>query len=356
MPFGLNVLYYLLEDGYEVEIDLLENYSEKYHEILHSKPRINFIGNLLSIRYLKVKYWRIKLRYLFKYNYKNIIAVGHMGAIAANCIPGKNKNIAYFNDEFPSIFNDNFIATKEIALIKRASIIALPDLGRLEGLIDDINFNISSEEVVEFINAPCWIDKKDIPNIDWHVRLGINKIKKIVLFSGGLASINQVIEMITSVKLWADDFVLVMNSNNLKSLQDFKSKVPHLNIQDKIIWLEEDLTEVEFHSLIASSFCNICLYSNVSPNLYTVGKSSGKAMRSILLGVPVICTDFPSFDFIKINNLGICINHPLELAGALDKLNKNSKILIANCNEYSTNQMDTFQEYSVFKTKFLINT
>lgn len=353
MPFGLNVLYFLLKDGYEVEIYLLENYSDKYEEILPTKPKINFIGNLLRGNYNRVKYLRIKLELLTKFNCKNIIAIGQMGAAAANSIFGKNKNIAYFNDEFPSIFKNKFLANREIELIKRASIVALPDFCRLAGLEEDIKFKIEQKKVVEFINSPCWINANHIKKVDWHSKLGIDYSKKIVLFSGGLGPALQVTEMLTSVKLWPEDFILVMNSSNLKGLEALRKSLPHLDIADKIIWLDSELSEDDFHSLIASSFCNICLYSNLNSNLFTVGKSSGKAMRSLLLGVPVICSDFPSFDFIKKNKLGSCIVHPLELADALNYLKENQIEIIENCKNYAATQIDNFKEYSIFIEKYL---
>lgn len=352
MPFGLNVLWYLLQEGYEVEICLLEHASDKYHEILPGNPRIRFMGKLLSIGLNRIKYWRIAFRFIFRYRYKHIIAVGQMGAVAAGTIPGKNKNIAYFNDEFPSIFKNPFLMQREVALIQRASVVALPDMCRLEGLQEDIGYKIPEEKVVEFINSPCWIHSDTVQNINWHERLGIAAGKKIVLFSGGIAPYLQVTEMLMSVKLWDESFVLVMNSSSLDALNKFRQSVEHLHIEGRIIWMQEVLSEDAFHSLIAASFCNICLYSNINPNMYTVGKSSGKAMRSLLLGVPVICSRFPSFRFIEENNIGVCVDHPLEIVDALRHLGREHEAITANCRKYAREQMDTRQEYEHFKSIF----
>ena len=353
MPFGLNVLYYLLKEGYKVEIYLFENPSQHYKDILPSGTKINFVGYLINHKYNRVKYLRVLFKFFLKFGCKNIIAVGQMGAVAAQSIFGRKKNIAYFNDEFTSIYKIPFFASIEKKLIKDASIIALPDKFRQAGLESDIGLKIPQEKVVEFINSPAWITKENLPVIDWHNRLRIEKSKRIVLFSGGVAPFLQITETLMSVKLWDEEFVLVLNSPNLQALRNFRVSHQHLEIEGRIYWLEEQLSEAEFHSLIAASFCNICLYSNVNPNLATVGKSSGKAMRSLLLGVPVICSDLPSFDFVKQKQLGICIHHPMELCQALIAIKNDENEFLQRCQSFATHEMNTQLEYEVFIKAFL---
>jgi hypothetical protein len=163
----------------------------------------------------------------------------------------------------------------------------------------------------------------------------------------------QLRETLTTARLWSDDFVLVMNSHSLGMLRQYKQSVKHLHDERRIVWLQESLTEEEFNSLVAASFCHVCLYSSENQNEYWAGKSSGKAMRSLLFGVPILCSNYPSFSFVREHGLGIGIDHPLDIPAALDRLKDGYDGYAARCREYARASIDPRREYEAFRAKFL---
>ena len=71
----------------------------------------------------------------------------------------------------------------------------------------------------------------------------------------------------------------------------------------------------------------------MSDNFRFIGKSSGKILRSIALGKPVIASKFKSLKYIEDNKFGILVSHPNEISEAIKSIISNQKMYNENCNE-----------------------
>ena len=143
------------------------------------------------------------------------------------------------------------------------------------------------------------------------------------LMAGGLNDNNQLCELLTSVKNWRDDTVLILKGKNQdKNLQRTYS---HLDIPGKIIWDFTSFSPKKLHSLIKYCSASFGLYRNIHDNFRYIGKSSGKIMRSLACGRPVIGSKNSSLDFIEKLELGALIEHPLDIAHAVNYIIENEK-------------------------------
>ena len=87
----------------------------------------------------------------------------------------------------------------------------------------------------------------------------------------------------------------------------------------------------KLHSLIRYCTASICLYRDINDNFKYVGKSSGKLMRSIALGNPVIASKSDSLKFVEDLGFGKLVSHPNEISNAVQFVVDNNDKLKENC-------------------------
>jgi glycosyltransferase involved in cell wall biosynthesis len=149
------------------------------------------------------------------------------------------------------------------------------------------------------------------------------------LCAGGVSETNKINELIKSTSHWPSDCILIIKAKNSNPL--LERKITETQKFKNIIFCNDYFSPDELHSLI--KYCNgsICLYKNESENIYYLGKSSGKIMRSIALGKPVIATKFPSLEFIEEFGIGKLVENENDIGNAIKYLIENSNYLENNC-------------------------
>jgi glycosyltransferase involved in cell wall biosynthesis len=339
MPFALNSLVALANIGWDVDLYLWEEPSSTYNTILPSN---------VTIKFFKQKFNRLRptvlfFRFFWRNNYICVFGISQIGAYIARIISQASKcPLIYFNDEFPSHYKaNNFWTILETRSAKEAAVIVLPDAQRIPILKKELD-DTSAKPYISLPNIPIIhsIDR----NINWHQKLGLPDHSIPFLHAGSLTDWAQVPEILSSVPYWPDKAVLVLHSRLQPELEEARRRFSHLDVPGKVFWSSQRLTVNDFHSLVSYCAGNFALYRNEDPNLEYVGFSSGKLMRSLACGSPVIASNLKSLSFVAEHQLGILVKHPAEIPDAVKKLMKDQGGYTDRCLGFCADIV-SFQKY-----------
>jgi hypothetical protein len=198
---------------------------------------------------------------------------------------------------------------------RRADVIVVPSDDRHTTLREELRLN-AAKPFVTIRNTP----ELTLPlvHMDWHRLMGIPYGKSIFIHAGTIGDWAQVPEILASVSYWPDDAVLLLhNSRTRDELVRYRKWVSHLDNPERVFWSSDRLLEDKLNSLISACTGSFALYRNDGPNTEQVGTSSGKLMRSIVCGTPVITSPFESLKFVTREGLGIQVTHPAEMPAAI---------------------------------------
>ena len=338
MPFGHNVIQLLDEAGYEIDVYLSEYKSNAYNKIFSSSVSVHFLDkNYLWPRegfasYLSLtNYFRWISSTKLRGKYSHIFASGMAGVTLGKILKSSNGNakFIYLNDEFPVQGQKTIWVKSEIKSARNTDIVITPDEERFPPLAKQIPA-LNSKPHYTLPNAPLKKDIGELPRIDWHSYFKIDPSKKLFLMAGGLQDFNLIEELLKSVKGWPENTVLILKGKN--NIEGFREKYAHLDIPGKIIWTAESFSPDKLHSLIAYVTASLCLYRPINDNLHYVGKSSGKLMRSVLLGKPVIATH-SAMSFVSELDLGCLVENEKDIIAAIQNISKNGELLEENCKQ-----------------------
>ncbi len=339
MPFALNIIEILDKKGYEIDIYLSEYSNSSYSNLFSKNVTIHFLDrNYLwpkegVLSYMSLtNYFRQFSFFKLRNSYQHIFAGGMAGIILGRILKRNNKNcnLIYMNDEFPIQGKIDIWVKNEIKSAQAADVILIPDESRFEPLCKQIP-NIAKKPYFTLPNVPLIDACKKIPDINWHEYFKIEKSKKIFLMAGGLQDFNKIEELVASTVLWPENTVLIVKGKN--EFHGFSERFKSFINNEQIIFSSVSFTPEELHSLISYSNASFCLYEPINENLEFVGKSSGKLMRSILLGKPVIVSKSEAFNFVTDYNFGIQVSNSEEIAEAVKNILMNNKEFSDSCSK-----------------------
>jgi len=239
------------------------------------------------------------------------------------------------NDEFPSQVGQSIWTYLEKWSAHRANVIIVPSDDRKDRLIYE--FDLEREKPFVTIHNTPEVDQP-LAELDWHSRFGIPQSKRIFLHAGLLHDWAQIPEIMTSVRHWPKDLVLLLHSKSGDGAVSYRREFSHLQDPERIFWSFEPLSEGMLHSLISSVSGCFALYRNWDINTELIGASSGKLMRSIVCGTPVITSSFKSLEFVTRAGIGIQVNHPFEIPPAVHDLDNNAERYRKQCLLFSAEE------------------
>ncbi len=358
MPFSFNVLIMLDEAGWDVDVFLAEHPHDDYITGFSDRIKFNFIPELLN---KPKKYFRKsflsdrvslilgnrKFASLPQKNYDLVFGMGQAGLHFASIISKKNKGkLVLLNDEFPEVYPDSIWKKKELQASAVTDVSIVPDEIRFKFLCEDLPL-LKDKPHFELINIP--FPTKDIPKIDWHAKLGVSKDKNLFVHAGGVGDHNMTPELLKSVKNWGENNILVLRIHSKGWGGGYLKKVMPEGIENNIIVYDDFLTLPELDSLIQYCKASFALYRPDNNNVSYVGKASGKLMRSLALGTPVICSVLPSFDFVDKEQIGFTIDKDYTaISSILNKIISQEKTLRENCQRYYQKELDFRSQWNSF--------
>jgi hypothetical protein len=334
MPFAANIVRCFAKEGHSVDLWIAESTSDTEREF-SSLPTV-------TVRYLngffrRGKSLRLKFAWLHPsvgHDYDLAIGLGPIGAfLARKTADSSNCPLILCNDELHSSYAGQFGSELGLDAYRRADAIIVPDLNRWPALLREMP-EIARTRVFELPNVP--IELLHSGMVDWYHCAGLPKGKKIVTYAGGIGGWNQIPELLTTVPKWGDDFVLAIRSFPWNpSDHPSRRELSHLE-HPKVFWIDDsEVNEPMVNSLVMQSLCTIALYRDMGPNVDHVGLSSGKLMRSVSCGTPVVVSRTGFGDDVTHAGLGCTINHPMEIPDALVEIDRRRGELSDNCQRFS---------------------
>lgn len=319
MSFSLNSVILLAKAGWHVDVFLWERPSLNYQGLLPNNVTIQYFKELPSDSLNRFQHFWLVLRLkLQKNSYCCVFGLGQIGAYIAAILAGINRcPFIYINDEFPSAWPPTSWASLEQLIVKTAVMVVLPDKQRFLPLCRELNLHPSTPYAV-LPNIPLIMPSFEVT--DWRKQLRIPVGTIPFLYAGGIGDWSQVPELLCSVPYWPKQAVLVLHGRAKQELEVYRQQLSHLDIPKKIIWSAEPMPGDRLNSLIAYCAGSFALYRNIGPNIEYVGFSSGKLMRSLACGSPVIASKLSSFEFISEYGLGMLVRHPREIPAAITQI------------------------------------
>jgi glycosyltransferase involved in cell wall biosynthesis len=317
MPVALNSVSALAKSGWAVDLFLWEEKSKHYEELFPDNVKIRYLKDLPGndSRIILLRQILFLARFLHRYRYRCVFGIGQIGAYVASIVSrSSNCPFVYMNDEYPSQWFESRWARLEREAANRASLWIVPDYQRFEPLCAELGSD-SSIPHTELPNIP--IVKQPLEKIDWHGELGLPEGSVPFLHAGSLADWAQVPEILISLPQWSSDAVLVLHSRDRNAGEAYRKQLSHIDVPGRVFWNFEPLKEDRLNSLVAYCSGNFGLYRNLGTNIEHMGFSSGKIMRSLACGTPVIASDFSSLSFISEHELGVLVKHPSEIPDAV---------------------------------------
>jgi hypothetical protein len=329
MPFARHVLEYLVASGWFIDVFVWDTAGYCYHET-KSPDRVSIRYVKRYARWNRVHVAELALRFFRSLAYACVFSVGQKGSYIGGIISTASRcPHVLLNDEFPSHLQAPIWAHLERWSAHRADVIIVPSEDRETELREILELKDRDIPIITVRNSARVNDP--LPVVDWHERLGIPDGKKILLSAGLLLDCTQIPELMTSVNCWPQDVVLLLHSVNGRELSHYRKQLSHLENPGRVFWSYGPLTEDMLHSLIKYCDASFGLYRNDGLNTELIGTSSGKIMRSIVCGTPVITSAFRSLDFVTREGVGVQVNHPSEIPSAIINLMRNQEVFRRRC-------------------------
>ena len=227
---------------------------------------------------------------------------------------------------------------KDAAVLKYASKIITHDKWHS----DFLNKNIGTVDS-QFLYLPNSTFTKEVHNDSkfLHDRLGLNPERRIILHSGGLGEWFMCKEFTRSTEDLRDGFIVVFhtshNTTGTSYFKEIQSEVSKNNLPVKFSL--EPVSDEELDNLVASAAIGTAFYSVdiLGYKAENMGVAAGKIGNYLKCGVPVICTNLPSLQYIKDYNCGVLIN-------SFDEMPKAVESIMAKLEEYQENAYKCYRE------------
>lgn len=332
MPFALHIFERLVASRWHIDIFVWDKSGYSYQEpILPRRVRLKCVK--MHSKWRRLHPAELTIRFSRCFAYACVFSVGQRGAYVGGIISAVSRcPHLMLNDEFPSFWGQPIWALLERWSARRADAIIVPSDDRQSRLKEEFRLD-NGNAFVTLRNTPEVAHP--IVNIDWHSRLAIPHGQRIFINAGTFADWAQIPELLTSVAYWPQDAALLLHNKSRVGLIRYRKELSHLDNPKTVFWNSEPLSEEMLHSLISYCTGSFALYRNRGPNLELVGTSSGKLMRSIACGTPVITSSFKSLDFVSQEGLGVQVKHPSEIPSAIDNLKQNIRDYRDRCLSFS---------------------
>ncbi len=345
MPFSLNSVIALANAGWSIDLYLWERplwgeSASNYDELLPQNVTIQYFTEL---RYSPVDQWIdswLKFRFGKRRQYSCVFGLGQKGAfIGAVMAKASDCPLIYIVDEFPSNWPTTIWSKLEQQATKDAAMIVVPDAQQVPFLCKELDIPPTTPYAALPNVAVVHPSKEEI---DWHTRLGLPENSLPFLYAGTVSAWAQVPELMSTVPNWPEPAVLVLHSRSAREIETFRQEYSHLEVKNRIYWSSEPLPQDYLNSLVAYCQGNFAIYCNTGPHIEYIGFSSGKLMRSLACGSPVIATKLSSLAFVTEHSLGVLVNDAVEIPDAVNQLMRKRE-------EYRKRCLDFCQTHASFK-------
>lgn len=104
-----------------------------------------------------------------------------------------------------------------------------------------------------------------------------------------------------------------------------------LNLQPRVYLQEERMSWTEAWRSAVALDIGLSIYTSQGPQFQHMGISSNRLCMFIAMGVPVICSRQPSFEFVEKYDCGVMVGNYAEFLAAIDYISANLERMRINC-------------------------
>jgi len=353
MPFALNTIVSLAKMGWNIDLYLWEEPSNSCQDLLPDTINIRYFREPLRFNRLKPIWRPSKFQWQFQWqkNYCCVFGLGQIGAYIADIIAKSSQcPFIYLNDEFPCAFAYSRWTRLERQAVKNAAMIVVLDEKRFLPLCEELDISKKTYAVlpnIAMINHP-------LEEIKWHEKLRIPSDCIPFLYAGSIADWAQTPELLSSLAYWPEKAVLILHSAYKQKVEKYRQQLSHLEVPGRVIWSYEPMPESHLNSLVAYCAGNFALYRNFGRPIEYLGLSSGKLLRSLACGSPVIASKDPMLhlSFVEDYQLGVLVNHPSEIPFAVKEIINNRKDYSSRCLDFCQTTLSFEKAWQIFYEKF----
>ena len=337
MPFAINTIMRLANADWRVDVFLWEQPLVDYQEIFPRTVRFRY-GAMPKRIFYGIRPIRLTARFMSCTDYECAFGLGQIGSYLGAIIALASRcPLVLLNDEFPSQFGPSQWSALERWAAQRARVVIVPSADRIPHLAEELGLSDQKTRFVEFRNAPKV--SRPLEKRDWHALLGIPSGQRIFLNAGTLNGWSQLPEILCSTVYWPPDSVLLLHSRAPEQDGAYQQTLSHLHVPGRVFSTLDPLSDKSLNSLVAHCSGSFALYRNTGPNDLLIGTSSGKLMRSVMCGTPVIASSFDSLRFVSQEGIGVQVCHPSEIPAAIQKLAGNERAYRERCLSFATREV-----------------
>ncbi len=356
MPFALNIVLSLIKSGWSVDVFLWEKPGSNYRKLFGDDVKLNYFQQASSafpnklIRFCERRIGKeiaFRLKFSSFTDYHCVFGLGQFGSYVASLIANASRcPFVFINDEFPTTWSESRATRLEQQAANRADYVIVPDAQRFMPLCQELPV-LGNKPYSMLPNMPL-LDEIPI-EIDWKNELKVPSNNHVFLHAGSISDWTQIPELLSTLPCWPKNTVLLLQSRGSSDEVDrYRKQLSHLDLPERIMWNTRPLPDWKLNSLVSFSSGNFALYRNLGSNIENMGFSSGKLMRSIAFGSPVIASNFASLSFVREHHLGVLIDHPMEISSAVKEISENRDFYSQNCKEFCQNHLSFERAWESF--------
>ena len=356
----MNIVNALAGSGHNVDLYVWEEDTSVYSSCFPDNVRIMRLETCKPGRIIKRKMdWInhvfkpfIKLELGLSNKYDLVFGLGQIGIYLAELMARKcGAEYIYLNDEFPSSYgtdHNNFWKKKEREAALHMCLLIAPDPQRIPVLCKELE--ITADRIATAVVPNAITQSPVVKDINWAERLRLPEGAIPLLHAGSVSDWAQIPEILSSLLYWPADTVLIINSRTPVA-KSYKQQIAHLLPDNRVFWTEEPLRVDELNSLVTYCMGSFSLYRDQGDNIRYIGWSSGKLLRSLVCGRPVIASRLPSLEFVEQHGLGRLVTHPVEIPEAVADIIDNQDNYRKNCLDYVDTHLDFDQFWNTVCNK-----
>ena len=216
---------------------------------------------------------------------------------------------------------------REITLSRMAPFIFIQDLERA-GLLAEDN-GIPREQFVLVPNAPLGPARRHRSNY-WHEQFDLPSDFHVVLHAGSVEGWTGVKEIVQSVKLWPEHWVLVVHTRDQGEASTDVEELRKLALPGRVVFSLKPVPRQEYDRLVDGADIGIAFYvpqagsTYTQLNVQTIGLASGKIAYYLRAGLPVIVNATTTMSgVVRREGCGISIEKGQDIGKAIARITDN---------------------------------
>jgi glycosyltransferase involved in cell wall biosynthesis len=238
---------------------------------------------------------------------------------------------------------------RELSLSRKASFVIIQDEERARLLAQDNRIPIKNFAMVP--NSPLGAGGRR-PSYYWHQRFALSSDQRVVLYTGTIAQWTGMEEIVSSVRFWPENWVLVVHSRSNAESSVLVRKLRELAVLGRAFFSLQPVTRQEYDILVDGADIGIAFYVSTRDSTYTgqnvqsLGLSSGKIADYLRAGLPVIVNQAGSIsELLQRERCGIAVENGQEIGRAIAEIAQQYR-------EYSERACQVFENYLDFGRGF----